>query len=190
LNYSHGTGLTRSRARRSCGASLSSPPAHYDSHHQTSALHQLLLPVHLASMAGDSAGTCPAAPRTLCGSRAQVRCSTSARSSYPRIACLPCRRSTPCSPARPFPSSIFLDKNRRDIGKSQSIWTDSKMETAGSHTPSTAVPLGSHMYLAPTLSAHRPWHLTRGARRGSGAHRPPLEQLNHTPECVKRSEAQ
>jgi hypothetical protein len=30
-------------------------------------------------------------------------------------------------PARPFPSSIFLDKNRRDIGKYQSIWTDSKM---------------------------------------------------------------
>jgi hypothetical protein len=36
------------------------------------------------------------------------------------------------SPARPFPSSIFLDKNRRDIGKSQSIYTDSKTETAGS----------------------------------------------------------
>jgi hypothetical protein len=35
-------------------------------------------------------------------------------------------------PARPFPSSIFLDKNRRDIGKYQSIWTDSKVETAGS----------------------------------------------------------
>jgi hypothetical protein len=35
-------------------------------------------------------------------------------------------------PARPFPPSIFLDKNRRDIGKSQSIWTDSKTETAGS----------------------------------------------------------
>jgi hypothetical protein len=35
-------------------------------------------------------------------------------------------------PARPFPSSVFLDKNRRDIGKSQSIWTDFKMETAGS----------------------------------------------------------
>eukprot|EP01047_Picozoa_sp_COSAG01_P052188 COSAG01_NODE_5465_length_4244_cov_54.041255_4_plen_171_part_00 len=35
-------------------------------------------------------------------------------------------------PARPFPSSILLDKNRRDIGKYQSIWTDSKMETAGS----------------------------------------------------------
>jgi hypothetical protein len=29
------------------------------------------------------------------------------------------------APARPFPSSIFLDKNRRDIGKSQSMWTDS-----------------------------------------------------------------
>jgi hypothetical protein len=26
------------------------------------------------------------------------------------------------APARPFPSSIFLDKNRRDIGKSQSTW--------------------------------------------------------------------
>jgi hypothetical protein len=38
----------------------------------------------------------------------------------------------PCAllPARPFPSSIFLVKNRRDIGKSQSIWTDSQMETA------------------------------------------------------------
>jgi hypothetical protein len=38
----------------------------------------------------------------------------------------------PFAPARPFPSSIFRDKNRRDTGKSQSIWTDSKMETAGS----------------------------------------------------------
>eukprot|EP01047_Picozoa_sp_COSAG01_P010260 COSAG01_NODE_431_length_17124_cov_26.577386_23_plen_211_part_00 len=36
------------------------------------------------------------------------------------------------APAQPFPSSIFLDKNRRGIGKYQSIWTDSKMETAGS----------------------------------------------------------
>jgi hypothetical protein len=35
-------------------------------------------------------------------------------------------------PARPFPPSIFLDQSRRDIGKSQSIWTASKMETAGS----------------------------------------------------------
>eukprot|EP01047_Picozoa_sp_COSAG01_P021015 COSAG01_NODE_1206_length_11242_cov_29.405905_8_plen_188_part_00 len=34
-------------------------------------------------------------------------------------------------PARPFPSSIFRDKNRRDIGKSQPTWTDPKMETAG-----------------------------------------------------------
>jgi hypothetical protein len=39
-------------------------------------------------------------------------------------------------PARPCPSSIFLDKNRRDIGKSQSIWTDYKMETAGSRAMS------------------------------------------------------
>jgi hypothetical protein len=28
----------------------------------------------------------------------------------------------------------FLDEHRRGIGKSQSMWTDSKMETAGSHT--------------------------------------------------------
>eukprot|EP01043_Picozoa_sp_COSAG02_P119474 COSAG02_NODE_56140_length_287_cov_0.547872_1_plen_52_part_01 len=33
--------------------------------------------------------------------------------------------AAPC-PARPIPSSTFRDKNRRDIGKSQSIWTDSK----------------------------------------------------------------
>jgi hypothetical protein len=36
------------------------------------------------------------------------------------------------TPARAFPSSIFLDENRRGIGEFQSIWTDSKMETAGS----------------------------------------------------------
>jgi hypothetical protein len=46
------------------------------------------------------------------------------------------RRPTPssrrCLPARPFSPSIFLDRNRRDIGKSQSLWTDSKMKTAGS----------------------------------------------------------
>ena len=35
-------------------------------------------------------------------------------------------------PAQPFPSSIFLDKNRRGIGKSQSKWTASTMETPGS----------------------------------------------------------
>jgi hypothetical protein len=35
-------------------------------------------------------------------------------------------------PARACPSSVFLDKNRRDIGKSQSIWTNSKMGTPGS----------------------------------------------------------
>eukprot|EP01047_Picozoa_sp_COSAG01_P025297 COSAG01_NODE_1592_length_9796_cov_5.340311_7_plen_380_part_00 len=41
------------------------------------------------------------------------------------------RRTGPALPARPFPPSTFLDKNRRDIGKSQSMWTDPKMETAG-----------------------------------------------------------
>eukprot|EP01047_Picozoa_sp_COSAG01_P055248 COSAG01_NODE_6129_length_3835_cov_2.876907_2_plen_144_part_00 len=40
-----------------------------------------------------------------------------------------------CRPARPFPSSIFPDKNRRDTGKSQSIRTDSEMETAASRSP-------------------------------------------------------
>jgi hypothetical protein len=38
-------------------------------------------------------------------------------------------------PARAFPSSIdksSIDKSRRDIGKSQSKWTASKMETPGS----------------------------------------------------------
>eukprot|EP01047_Picozoa_sp_COSAG01_P042497 COSAG01_NODE_3715_length_5769_cov_2.903175_3_plen_111_part_00 len=35
-------------------------------------------------------------------------------------------------PAAPFRPSIFLDKNRGDRGKSQSIWTDPKAETAGS----------------------------------------------------------
>jgi hypothetical protein len=44
-------------------------------------------------------------------------------------------------PARPFPSSVFLDKNRRDIGKSQSMCTDSKMETAGSRRSRSPVRL-------------------------------------------------
>jgi hypothetical protein len=51
---------------------------------------------------------------------------------FTRTRTSPVSRGTPGWPARPFPSSIFLDKNRRDIGKSQSIWSDSKMETAGS----------------------------------------------------------
>eukprot|EP01047_Picozoa_sp_COSAG01_P079316 COSAG01_NODE_14998_length_1386_cov_11.425796_2_plen_101_part_01 len=42
------------------------------------------------------------------------------------------------APARPFPLSIFRDKNRRDIGKSQSTWTDSKMETASAHPASVS----------------------------------------------------
>eukprot|EP01047_Picozoa_sp_COSAG01_P031941 COSAG01_NODE_2290_length_7984_cov_10.803424_1_plen_237_part_00 len=35
-------------------------------------------------------------------------------------------------PARPFPPSIFLGKNRCGMGKSQPVCTDPKMETAGS----------------------------------------------------------
>jgi hypothetical protein len=51
-----------------------------------------------------------------------------------RVQELPHRRQ----PARPFPTAPFRDKNRRDTGTSQSIWTDSKMETAGfSHGEST-----------------------------------------------------
>jgi hypothetical protein len=41
-------------------------------------------------------------------------------------------------PARPFPPSIFLDKNRRDIGKYQSIWTDSKRWKRPAHPHSAA----------------------------------------------------
>jgi hypothetical protein len=62
-------------------------------------------------------------------------------------ACLVCHQAW--APARPFPSSIFLDKNRRDIGKSQSIWTDSKMETAGSHRRAARQP--------PSEIATGPW---------------------------------
>jgi hypothetical protein len=66
--------------------------------------------------------------------RGQLRCG---RAHWGLRPVPPCSRphtlSTPWwLPARPFPSSIFLDKNRSDIGKSQSIRTDSKMETAGS----------------------------------------------------------
>jgi hypothetical protein len=51
-------------------------------------------------------------------------------------------------PAAPFPPSIFLDKNRRDVGKSQSIWTDSKMETAGSQLGRDEDPGRQHVGLA------------------------------------------
>jgi hypothetical protein len=48
-------------------------------------------------------------------------------------------RSSPPSLARRFHPQ-FRDKNRRDIGKSQSMWTDSKMETAGSLALRRATP--------------------------------------------------
>eukprot|EP01047_Picozoa_sp_COSAG01_P060176 COSAG01_NODE_7336_length_3244_cov_18.910970_3_plen_156_part_00 len=45
--------------------------------------------------------------------------------------------------------SIFLGQNRRDIGKSQSIWTDFKMETAGS--PLDDSPPAVHVHVAPGM---------------------------------------
>jgi hypothetical protein len=48
-------------------------------------------------------------------------------------------------PARAFPPSIFRDKHRCDLGKSQSQWTASKMETAGALRREHYVgPLGAH----------------------------------------------
>jgi hypothetical protein len=60
--------------------------------------------------------------------------------------------SMPAAAAQYLPGRFhpqFRDKNRRDIGKSQSIWTDSKMETAGSppaHGHADRVePVGGHL---------------------------------------------
>jgi hypothetical protein len=69
-------------------------------------------------------------PPTLSRGRPAARAGPAAR----RAAAVPC----PGSPAAPFPPSIFLDKNRRDIGKCQSKRaTVQTMETARSppHTP-------------------------------------------------------
>jgi hypothetical protein len=54
-------------------------------------------------------------------------------------------------PARPFPPSIFLDKNRRDIGKSQSIWNrfqdgNGRLTEGGARTQ--LQPLGTPPYRA------------------------------------------
>jgi hypothetical protein len=48
-----------------------------------------------------------------------------------QLARLKGRQDCPHTPVQAFPPSIFIDKNRRDIGKSQSKWTASKMETPG-----------------------------------------------------------
>eukprot|EP01047_Picozoa_sp_COSAG01_P038230 COSAG01_NODE_3090_length_6601_cov_5.372347_7_plen_306_part_00 len=99
------------------------------------------------------------------------------------------------APARPFPPSTFLDKNRRGIGKSQSIWTDSKMETAGApvsiptpsrqrrgpHHPGAPFPFsrfldknrrdtGASQPRQPTqMTGNRRAHLTRGEAPKSSA---------------------
>jgi hypothetical protein len=54
---------------------------------------------------------------------------------------------TAAGPARPFSPSIFLDKNRRDIGKSQSIWAGSKMKTAGSPIARPSAPASTCLEL-------------------------------------------
>jgi hypothetical protein len=75
------------------------------------------------------------------------------------------------APARPFPSSICFDKSRRDIGKSQSVWTDSKMETAGSL--SSAQQLALWAAPAPTVAWRASWAAAEASQR---ARRP-------TPSC-------
>eukprot|EP01049_Picozoa_sp_SAG25_P003922 SAG25_NODE_236_length_11287_cov_246.398999_10_plen_408_part_00 len=55
-----------------------------------------------------------------------------ARARSPQLPAPEASRDVIAAPARPCSPSIFLDrKNRRGTGNSQSIWTDSKMETAG-----------------------------------------------------------
>eukprot|EP01047_Picozoa_sp_COSAG01_P025324 COSAG01_NODE_1594_length_9789_cov_98.477399_12_plen_254_part_00 len=75
-------------------------------------------------------------------------------------------------PGEPFPSSIFRDKIRRDIGKSQSIWTDSKMETADSQRGAER----RHQRASRRLLALRPGR----ARRGRGG-LPHLPRRRHPP---------
>jgi outer membrane protein OmpA-like peptidoglycan-associated protein len=71
----------------------------------------------------------------------------------------------------------FRDQNRRDVGKSQPIWTDSKMETPGLHTN----PCGSEGPAADRLRQ------TQGVldhlryRRSAAAARPPWSTEKHRP---------
>jgi hypothetical protein len=70
----------------------------------------------------------------------------------PRRASSAQRRPTP-APQTPAPCSClpgrfhpqFRDRTRRDIGKSQSIWTDSKMETPGSPPQPSSAPVALHI---------------------------------------------
>jgi hypothetical protein len=74
---------------------------------------------------------------------------------------LPRDGATPI-PAQAFQSSIVRDKNRCDRGKSQSIWTDFKMETPGAlvDEPKHLVQL-----LVAELRALEPGLLTHGGRK-------------------------
>jgi hypothetical protein len=85
-------------------------------------------------------------------------------------------------PARAFPSSIFCDKNRRDIGKSQSKWTASKMETPGSPRvdgelePVHHIP-GRHLACDVTRLATEPSR--HAARTGEDTRHPPPFSSKH-----------
>jgi hypothetical protein len=78
----------------------------------------------------------------------------------------PSGRDRPCSP-RTLPSSIFRDEDSCDIGKSQSKWTDSKMETPGPPQEAT-LPPPPPMILIRTPG---PWSLAAAEKSGAGAAR-------------------
>jgi hypothetical protein len=72
-------------------------------------------------------------------------------------------------PARPFPSSIFRDKNRGGIGKSQPRWTACKMETPGAPPPQR--PRGAlHRHV------QQPDHVLQRGAQSSQRRRPPLRR--------------
>jgi hypothetical protein len=81
----------------------------------------------------------------------------------------------------------FRDKNRRDIGKSQSIWTDSKMETPGSRGTWSCpenVASTARLYVCRRRRSISTQHGTHLAQGGARAQRvPPLHSLacSHQP---------
>jgi hypothetical protein len=119
------------------------PLAHAVRHDASAQSMQTGLPSQQHIAGAGAANVATTAPQRACGggdgslglltcrwARCSPRCASSSAAS-------PSRHPPP---AAPFPPSIFLDKNRRDIGKSQSIWTDSKMESAGSRWRPRAAP--------------------------------------------------
>jgi hypothetical protein len=83
-------------------------------------------------------------------------------------------------PARPRPSSTFLDQSRCDLGKSQPIWTDSEMGTAGSRGVATA----AHNHEV-RMCRQRMGSLPLALPHGSGAWLPPPPPRRRTaPICA------